>query len=326
MQYRKLGRTEIKVSVVAMGCDYVLKTWCEEDKQNALAAVGAALDEGINLFDTAEAYGKGVSEEVLGQALKGRRDQAVIATKVSPKNLAPEGIRLACEGSLKRLGTDYIDLYQIHWPSSEVPIADSMGALEALKKEGKIRAIGVSNFSEAELDGLAAAGRCEANQLSYSLLFRGIEHGLQQKCVADGIGIICYSPMFQGVLSGKYASADEVPPHKANTVHFSSSRPGCGHGGPGCEKEMFEALAEIRTISEKLQKPMDAISLAWVLAQPGIASVLAGARNPDQVRRNVRAAETELTAEAVAELSAATEKVKKALGDNLHMWVMPKKK
>ena len=178
MQYRKLGKTDISVSAIAMGCWALAgdATWGPQDMAESVATVHAALDAGVNLFDTAEGYGGGDSESALGQALLGRRHEAVIATKVSRANLSADEVRRACENSLQRLRTDYVDLYQIHWPSRTVPLPETMEALERLREQGKVRAIGVCNFGLQDLSDLLAIGWPETNQLPYSLLWRAIEY------------------------------------------------------------------------------------------------------------------------------------------------------
>ena len=324
MKYRKLGRTEIRVSVIAMGCwalagDWV---WGEQDEQDSIATVHTALDLGINFFDTAEGYGDGKSEVVVGKALTGRRHEAVVATKISPSHLVnKEEVQKACERSLQRLNTDYIDLYQIHWPNWDIPIAETMEALERLREQGKVRAIGVSNFGMVDLSDLLSVGRCETNQLPYSLLGRAIEYEIRQECIDNEIGILCYSPLAQGLLADKFASVDDVPEERARTRHFSRNRPLTRHDEEGCEEETFTAIERIRRICAEIDAPMAEVALAWLLYQPGVTSVLAGARRPDQIEHNVKAAALELPPEIVDGLSIATDKVKQKLGPNPDLWV-----
>jgi aryl-alcohol dehydrogenase-like predicted oxidoreductase len=322
MKYRKLGQTDIEVSVVAMGCWALAggHTWGPQDEADSVATVHAALDAGVNFFETAEGYGRGYSEEVLGRALKGRRHGAVIATKVSRSNLAPDDVIKACEGSLQRLQTDVIDLYQIHWPSREVPISETFPALEKLCEQGKVRAIGVSNFAIGDLTDLLAIGHCQTNQLPYSLLWRAIEHEILPKCIEEGIGILCYSPLMQGLLTGKYASPDDVPEGRARSRHFSKDRPRVRHGEPGCEAETFAAIGRIRQISASVGESMAKVSVAWLLAQPGVNAVLAGARKPDQIRETAQAADLTLVPETIEALTEATEEVKQLLGTSPDIW------
>ncbi len=322
MKYRKLGTTGIEVSVVAMGCWAITGdfNWGPQDEADSIATIHAALDAGINLLDTAESYGNGYSEELLGKALAGRRHEAIIASKVSGNRHDAQGLRQACEESLGRLKTDYIDLYQLHWPNWNVPFAETMGALEQLKQEGKVRAAGVCNFGRRDLTDVLATGKVETNQLCYSLLWRAIEWEIQPLCVENEVGILAYSPLLQGLLTGKFATAADVPDERARTRHFSGTRPHARHGEAGHEEATFAAIDRIRDISDGLGLPMAQVALAWLLAQPGVTSVLAGARHPDQIAENVQAAEVELPADALAALSAATEPLKVALGDNPDMW------
>jgi len=322
MQYRQLGQSDILVSVVAMGCWALAgdSTWGPQDTGESIAAVRAALDAGVSLFDTAEGYGEGASETILGRALAGRRREAVIATKVSCSNLSGADVRQACERSLRRLQTDYIDLYQVHWPSRTVPLEETIEALERLREQGKVRALGVCNFGVSDLADLLALGRCESNQLPYSLLWRAIEYEIQPKCVEAGLGILCYSSLAQGLLSGKFASPDEVPEGRARTRYFSKDRPQVRHGEVGCEAETFAAIERIRRISEQIGQPMAKLAVAWLLRRPGVTSVIAGARRPDQIQQTAQAADLELSAETDVALTEATEEIKRILGANPDMW------
>lgn len=322
MQYRKLGKSDISISVVAMGCWALAgdSTWGPQDTDESIATIHAALDAGVNFFDTAEGYGGGDSELILGRALVGRRHEAVIATKASRSHLSGDEIQEACERSLRRLQTDYIDLYQIHWPSRTIPFAETLGALDRLHEQGKVRAIGVCNFGVGDLSDLLSCGRVETNQLPYSLLWRAIEYQIRQKCVDEGLGILCYSPLVQGLLTGKFSSAEEVPEGRARIRLFSGDRPQARHGGAGCEIEVFAAIERIRRICIEIGEPMARVAIAWLLHQPGVMSVIAGARTPDQIQQTAQAADLELSPEIVGELAEATEEVKRVLGPNPDMW------
>ena len=324
MQYRALGkRDDIQVSTIALGCWPFAggNVWGEQDDAQSVAAVHAALDEGINFIDTAEGYGR--SEEVLGRGLKGRRHQAVVATKVSEANLGAADVISACERSLRALQTDYIDLYQIHWPNRGVPLAETAGALDSLLSDGKIRAYGVCNFAEKDLSEMIALSSCVTDQMPYNLAWRGIERAVLPLCRANGIGVICYSPLAQGILTGRYANADEVPEGLARSRHFADERPLSHHGEPGLEEELFTAVSKIRDIAADLGEPMAAVALAWARQQEGVTSLLVGARNADEVRRNIPSLELTLSDEVLQQLALATEPVKEGLGDNLDMWYVP---
>ncbi|MCX7887555.1 MAG: aldo/keto reductase [Verrucomicrobiae bacterium] len=323
MRYRKLGQTDLNISVICLGTWSAATRdpfWDGQDRRDSLRAIWAALDAGVNFFDTAPAYGNGESEEILGEALGKHRQEVIVATKVAPTDLEPDKIRLSCHRSLRALRTDYIDLYQIHWPSKTLPLEPAWQTLQQLQREGKIRYVGVSNFGVSFLHELLGFAQPVSNQLPYSLLWRAIEFEIQPLCVAKQIGILCYSPLAQGLLTGKFASPDEVPEKRARTRLFSSGRKMTRHGEPGCEAETFEALRRIREVAEKNREPMGRVALAWLLAQPGVACLIAGARNAAQARENAAAAELQLDTETLAELSEITEPLKQKLGPNADPW------
>lgn len=325
MEYQPLGQSNLRVSTFALGCWPFAggSVWGAQDDNDSIATVHAALDVGINFFDTAEGYEEGQSERVLGRGLLGRRDEAIIATKVSAANLRHADVIAACERSLRNLQTDVIDLYQIHWPNWEVPLEETVAALEQLRQAGKIRHIGVSNFGVRDLGDMLAVSECVSNQIPLSLLWRVIERAIQPLCVANDVSIICYSPLAQGLLTGRYATADDVPDGLARIRLYAGTRPMARHGEPGCEAEVFAAVAEVRRIAAGLGWSMAEVSLAWVRQQPGVASILIGARNPDELKWNLPALERVLPADALAALDVATAPVKAALGDNPDPWVIP---
>ena len=322
MKYRKLGRTDMEVSAVCMGCWSLIgdDTWGEQAESDSVAAIHAALDAGVNFFDTAEGYGRGESEKLLGKGLGNRRKDVIIATKVSARTYDRDTVREHCERSLERLGTDHLDLYQIHWPRKQMDMAEALGAMQELKAAGKVRAVGVSNFGPSFLTESLEVERVETNQLCYSLLWRAIEQEVQPICTENDIGILCYSPLCQGLLTGKFRAADDVPEGRARTRLFSKDRPNARHGEAGCEDAVFAALAEIRRICESIGKPMAHVALAWLLAQDAVTSVIAGARNADQATQNAAAAELELCPEVLRKLSQATDAVKEHIGINADMW------
>jgi myo-inositol catabolism protein IolS len=322
MEYRPLGTTNITISAMVLGCWALAEdsNWGVQDEADSRATIRTALDAGINCFDTAELYGNGQSEVVLGRALAGMRREVVIASKVSDKHMAPADLIAACEGSLRRLGTDYLDLYQLHWANPAVPIADTLGALARLQEQGKVRAVGVCNFGARDLAGLLRVGKCAANQLPYSLLWRAIEDEVLPFCAVRLIGVLAYSPLSQGLLTGKFTNADEVPEGRARTRHFSHQRPCTRHGEPGCEAETFEAVERVRELCQAVGQPMADVALAWVRQQPGVESVIVGARTPEQVRDNVRALGVRLAPDVVAALDGATAPLKQALGPSVDMW------
>ena len=322
MKYRTFGSTDIEISAIVMGCWAIGGgyTWGAQDEKDSIDTIRAAIDAGINMFDTAEFYNDGMSEKVLGRGLLGRRDQVLVATKVWPENLTPDKLTAACEGSLKRLKTDYIDLYQIHWPNWEVPLEETMGGLEKLKQDGKIRFVGVSNFGVQDLTQAVGCAAVVTDQLAYSLLFRAIEYEIMAKCRELQVGVLAYSPLAQGLLTGKFKGPNDVDDERARVRWFSKNRPGTVHEGRGCESEAFDAVARIKDICDDFGQPMANVALAWVLRQNGITAVLVGARKPKQIIANARAVDLRLTEDVLKSLNDATEKVKRRIGPNADPW------
>lgn len=322
MRYTVLPGTDLRVSVIAMGTWALAgdATWGQQSEAESIDAVRAALDAGINFFDTAPGYGDGLSERRLGQGLLGVRERAVIATKIGPDALRPDALVASVERSLENLRTDHVDLLQIHWPSREVPLEETWGALERLRAQGKTRAIGVSNFGLRDLEAVLALGKPATNQVPYSLLSRAVEYEIQPACVQADVGILCYSPLLWGLLADKYASADDVPAGRARSRHFSPSRALTRHTEAGCEAETFSAIAEIRAIARGLGLPMQDLAVAWLLHQPAVTAVLTGIRNVAQASANTSAADITLDASTIALLDVATQPVKRALGTNVDLW------
>jgi aryl-alcohol dehydrogenase-like predicted oxidoreductase len=323
VQYRKLAKTDMEVSCVCFGGWGIVGgfNWGRQEESDSLAALRAAYDAGVNFFDTAEMYGTGKSEQLIAKALSDVRDNIIITSKISPTHFMPEDFRGACERSLQNLQTDRIDLYLLHWPNHNIPVEDTLGVLEELKQEGKVRAGGVSNYGKIDLtDCLATSYTVCSNQLAYNLLFRAIEYEVLPLCVDKGVSVLTYCSLMQGLLTGKFASADQVPSDRARTRHFSRNRPHSRHGADGAENDTFDAIAEIRLIAEELGESMADVSLAWLLAQKGVTSVIVGARNADQARRNVRAAELKLPQTVIDRLSGVTQPLKENLGSNPDMW------
>jgi len=322
MQYTTLPRTDLKVSRVAMGCWALAgdMTWGPQDEAAGIAGIHAALDAGINFFDTAELYGDGTSEAMLGKALRGMRDRAVIASKFSPDNASAEGVVGACERSLRHLDTDRIDLYQIHWPSREVPWEETWQAMEGLRDAGKICHLAVSNFGAGDIADQLKIGLPVSNQLPYNLITRSIEYEILPQCIEHDIGVLCYSPLQHGLLTGKFRTADDVPEGRSRSRHFSCKRRLTRHGEPGCERETFAAIERLHKISEGLGCTPSDVAMAWLLAQPGVFSMLVGIRSPQQAEANAAATQLVLDEATLAALNEASEPVKQALGRNPDMW------
>ncbi|MEZ4526037.1 MAG: aldo/keto reductase [Desulfobacterales bacterium] len=317
MILKKLGKTDIEISSVIMGTWQAGRTmWADIEDRETEQAMQAAFDAGITTFDTATVYGDGHSEQVLGKALRSVRSRVVIATKVFPHSLAYEKVFSACHRSLKDLGTDYIDLYQIHWPSGsfgskKIPIEESMSALNKLKEEGKIRAIGVSNFSREQIAEAAQYGQIDSLQPPYSLFWRHAETDAMPYCTENGISILAYSPMAQGILTGKFG-----PDHQfAKGDHRAKNRLFL----PENFARVQEALAKLRPIAERNHISLGQLALAWVISHPN-ACAIAGARNAEQSVQNAKAGEICLSQEDLAEMDSIGRIVTDSLDDDPVLW------
>lgn len=323
MEYRALGSTAWNVSALAFGAWQIGDSayWGVEDAADAQAAVDAALDGGINLFDTAEMYGGGESERVLGKCLGARRKEVYVASKAAPEHCTPDGVRGSCEKSLERLGTDYIDLYQIHWPFRETPFEDVYAVLDSLKDEGKIRAAGVSNFGVQDLNQWMAAGTCVSNQLGYNLAFRAIEYEILPACLRHNVGVLAYMPLLQGLLTGRWKAIDEIPAARRRTRHFSCNREGTRHTEAGQEDLFVDLLDKLGEMANELDMAPATLALAWAMAQKGVASVIVGARRRTQLQRNIDAASVDLDEPALNRLNSISEPLKQALGNNADLWL-----
>lgn len=317
MQYRTLGKSELKISSIIMGTWQAGKDmWTGIDDKQTAAAIRNAFEAGITTFDTAEVYGKGHSERILGQALADVRNSVVLATKVFANHLKFEQVMEACHRSLKNLRTDWIDLYQIHWPSGafgsrKVPVEETMAALNKLKEEGKIRAVGVSNFSRAQLEEAARYGSIDSLQPPYSLFWRQVEKDAMPYCLDNDISILAYSPMAQGLLTGKFGPDHqfEKGDHRAKNRLFQADN----------FKRAHQALDRLRPMSEKLGVSIGQLALAWVISHPGTCAI-AGARNSVQAVANARAADLALSQDDLARLDKIGRVVTDELDDNPVMW------
>jgi aryl-alcohol dehydrogenase-like predicted oxidoreductase len=323
MNQRALGNSLVRVAPVGLGCMSLCGNMTYDDipETQAIDTVHAAIDAGVTLFDTAPMYGDGESERRLGLALAGgTRDRVVVADKVSSNAMRHDEVLRGVETSLKLLRTDRIDLLQIHWPSSDVPVDETMRAMETLVSSGKVRALGVCNFGPSDLANVLEKHRVETNQIPYNLLLRAPEYELRELCAERNVGILCYSPLAQGLLTGRYRSADDVPAGRARTRHFARTRPQARHSEPGCERETFAAVARVQQICDDIGQAMADVALAWLLHQPAVACVLAGASRPEQIKRNVEAARIELSRDVLERLDEATNEVKQKLGPNVDPW------
>ncbi|MCI0672997.1 MAG: aldo/keto reductase [Myxococcaceae bacterium] len=301
MRTRKIGSLE--VSVVGLGCN---NFGTRLDAERTAQVVHAALDAGVTFFDTADIYGGTRSEEYLGRALGARRNDAVIATKFGMKldehrhGARPEYIRRAAEDSLRRLGTDVIDLYQLHTPDLTVPIADTLGALNEMVRAGKVREIGCSNFSAAQLREARAAVRpgdkgFVSVQNEYSLLHREPEREVLGECERQGLAFLPYFPLASGLLTGKYRKGRALP--AGTRISENQQR-----FGALLSEQNLSLVEELIAFAERRGHTILELAFAWLLARPAVASVIAGATSAEQGRANAHASAWELSAAEVLEV------------------------
>jgi myo-inositol catabolism protein IolS len=307
MNYEPLGKTGLKVSRVTFGCwELGGPPWEFTGDEGNVRALRTAVDNGVTSFDTAEGYGDGHSEEIVGKALAARRGECVIATKVSPKHLHAKDVRASIQASLGRLATDYVDLYYIHWPNEEIPIEETMSELNRIKNEGLIRAIGVSNFSLDQLKRASELGRIDAIQPEYSLLQRDIEQGILPFCREHSISVLSYSSVAKGVLTGVFhLGAASLSPQD-----FRAKRRLFLEGQFAKEAPLIHLMKEMAdakgaTVSE--------IAIGWLLHQPGLTSAIVGTQNEKHLVENVRAADVELSPDEVRRLASVSAEVLKSL-------------
>jgi aryl-alcohol dehydrogenase-like predicted oxidoreductase len=292
------------------------RMWGGIDDAEITEAIRTAFDAGITTFDTAEEYGWGHSERILGKALDHVRHKVIYATKVFPNHLKYDQVIGRCHRSLKNLKTDYIDLYQIHWPSGSwgtkvVPIQETMRAMNDLMQQGKIRAIGVSNFSSSKIEEAAQFGRIDSLQPPYSLFWRHVEKDTVPYCVENNITILAYSSMAQGLLTGKFGPDHKFMKgdHRAKNKLFK----------PENLKRVHQALNRLRPIADRHNISLGQLALAWVIAQPGTCAI-AGARNAEQVLQNSKAAEVRLSVPDLEKMDTISRMVTDHLDANPVMW------
>jgi aryl-alcohol dehydrogenase-like predicted oxidoreductase len=299
VEKRRIGALE--VSVVGVGCNNF--GW-RIDAAATAEVVAAALDADINFFDTADIYGSGKSEEYLGRALGKRRNQIVLATKFGMRlderrqGAKPAYVRQAVEDSLRRLGTDHIDLYQLHTPDAATPIEDTLAALDGLVRAGKVREIGCSNFSaeqlrEAEAGAGPGAARFVSVQNHYSLIHRDPEGGVLQECARMGLAFIPYFPLGSGLLTGKYRRG-QAPPE--------GSRGRDGFGPKMFTEDNIARAEALEQFAAAHGHSLLELAMSWLAAQPAVASIIAGAKAPEQARNNAAAIDWRLTKDDLAEV------------------------
>ncbi|PWN62033.1 aldo/keto reductase [Chryseobacterium oncorhynchi] len=323
MEYRKLGNTDLELSVITHGAFAIGgNMWGGNEKQDSINSIHASLDHGVTSIDTAPFYGFGLSEEMIGQAIKGKdRSKIQLLTKFGLvwdgsnkgkgefffdaeddgetvpvyKFASKENIIKEVEESLQRLGTDYIDLLQLHWPDNTTPICETMEAMELLIQQGKIRTAGVSNYTVAQMEEANRTLKLASNQVSYSMLNRTIENDLVPYSLENNSGIIVYSPMERGLLTGKYFKEDKLKDNDHRNGYFSQFD----------LNKVKTFLEKIEPIAQEKEVSLSQLVLRWTTLQPAITVVLAGARNAQQAIENAKAMSIDLSKEELEFINSA---------------------
>ena len=321
MEYRYLGRSGFRVPVLSLGTGTFggggefFKAWGDTDVGGATRLVDICLESGLNMFDSADIYSAGAAEEILGGAIKGRREKVIISTKATfrsgddPNDVGSSRFHLiqAVERALKRLGTDYIDLFQLHGYDAKTPVEETLTALDDLVRAGKIRYLGVSNFSGWHLMKALSVSerhnltRYVANQTYYSLIGRDYEWELMPLGIEQGVGAVVWSPLGWGRLTGKIRRGQPLP--AGSRLHASVVTDA---GPPVPDEHVYKVVEALDKVAEETGKTVPQIALNWLLQRPTVSNVIVGARNEEQLRQNLGAIGWNLTAEQVAALDAAS--------------------
>ncbi len=308
MEYTKLGKTEITISRITHGCMELGGSgnpdvyWDVRDEEYNSQLLRTALEQGITTFDTAEGYGGGRSEAIVGRALHDVRSSCVIATKVAKTHLCADDIERALEGSLKRLQTDYIDLYYVHWPNPEIPLEETMTKLERLREQGVIKSIGVSNFSIEQLKEAVRYAQVSAYQPEYNLLSREIEQELMPFCVENDISILSYNSLAKGILTGAFHLYGAT----LSPEDFRNKKPLFQKDNMQIQKELILCLQQI---AERHNATISQVAIKWAMEQTGMTSAIIGTQNNRHFLENINAFSLSLREEEKTAIRAASDSV-----------------
>lgn len=308
MEKRKLGKSNLNVSVIGFGAWGIggYPFWSSEGDNKSIRAIQKAYDFGVNFFDTAPVYGFGRSERLIAKALKNKRDKVIFATKCGlrwdretvgsiRKDSSAGSLRFEVEESLKRLETDCIDLYQVHWPDTTTPFQETMEELLLLKKEGKILEIGLSNFTKEQIEECLKYGECISLQSMYNMLERDLEKEDIPFCIKKGIGIIPYSPLASGVLTGKY--------DKTTTFKDWRGKGFIGHFSGKTYEEHIDKVENLKKIASKYGKKVHHLAINWLIAQKGVTLAIIGVKNAEQVEDNLQSIDWKISEEDMTEIN-----------------------
>lgn len=297
MKYVKLGKSDFKVSAITFGCmELGGGPWEVNSDEDNTRVLQTAFEKGITTFDTAEMYGKGHSEEVLGKALESKRKECIFATKVNKEHLWPADIRTSVEASLKRLRTDYLDVYYVHWPNIEIPLEKTISEFNKLKNEGIIRAIGVSNFSLEQLKEAMEYAHIDLIQPEYNLLQRDIENGIMEYCYDNSISICSYNSIAKGILTGKFHLGGAIIQDDDFRRHKRLFLP------EHLEKEM-DIILLLKEIADAKGCTLSQVAISWLFYQKGFTSAIVGTQSEKHLLNNIKAIEIELSQREVERLN-----------------------
>jgi aryl-alcohol dehydrogenase-like predicted oxidoreductase len=309
MEYRKLGETDIEISAITLGAwVYGKDAWADVRDDESVQAIHAALDGGINIIDTAAGYGGGYSEQVVGEAVKDRRDEVLLASKCGAQ---PDRIPEQIDVCLQNMQLDCIDIYQVHYPSPRIPIADTIGAMAEIQQAGKIRFIGVSNFSREQLREALDTARIETSQPPFNLFWREIEDDHLPLCREKNIAVLPYSPLAQGLLAGRFRTPEDIPDDIRSKNKLMAE---------GTFEQCVEVVQYIEEVASRHGKSIVQAAINWTINYPGITSAIVGARRPEQAQENIGGCGWRLTDEEMEEISQRGLEIARQMDYSSNMW------
>ncbi len=321
MDYTLLNDGKTRISGLSLGTwSYAdVSLWGSCDRDSAMATLREAIERGINLIDTAERYGDGRAEQVVGEAIAGRRDKVILADKIYSSHLRHDDVIAACEASLRRMKTDYLDICQIHWPNPDIDPDETFDAFEELKVRGKIRMVSVCNYGLSCAETLRGRN-VVLNQMPYSLIWRLAEEQLSPVLEEEHIPVWAYSPLAQGLLTGKFRTPEDVPMNRrANRMY--DSKWGVGrHTDHGFEQDIFAFLDELRRLSGESGLSMSALAFGFLKSRKCVGSILTGCRSIAQLEANLDAYEASVPGDLLEKLDALSGTLKAKMGKNADLW------
>jgi aryl-alcohol dehydrogenase-like predicted oxidoreductase len=314
MEHRPFGQTGLDVSAIGYGCWEIGGGYGDIEEVEFRHAVARSLDLGVNCFDTAEGYGMGSSERALGQALGKRRDEAIIVTKFGMnyrdkpnlRDSSRERVLASIDKSLKNLGTDYVDVYLVHWPDRETPFAETMSALDDIVRDGKVRFVGLSNFKLDEIKACMAVRRIDVVQYGWNMFDRRMQTEILPYCEENGIGFMAYGSLAFGLLTGTFTEDHDFgsTDWRARQGNMGTIKMFAALFGPEKFKDNVRAVEELKAIAAKYDKSLPQLALRWAISHPAVSTALVGCRNVAEVEDNVGAIGWEISAQDLAAIDA----------------------